>query len=338
MGGSSLLFVALVCVVVPTIVYIALLWLIDPYEREPLTHVAALFVIGAVVAPLLTTFAEAALRLPNSVFPTLLQQYAVVPPSVWSGAIEEAAKALVVLGAFVALRREFDDTLDGVVFGAVVGAGFALAQSLVYVRSLAPVAQIVTLTPSVFLGIFVAGLNQCFFTSVFGAGLGYMREEAPGRWMLPVVGFVAAALYHMAYVGLGTLAATAPRGLVTALGIAHQISNWAGVLLVLVMVRWAWERERYIFGQTLPDEAATGVVTPDEFTFLTSVHRLGRPLDAVRRAGWARYQADRALHEAEAELAFAKWRRSRGVGTDDEITRARDEIRRLRADSGGQPA
>jgi len=326
-------------VVVPTVVYIALLWLIDPYEREPFTHVAVLFVIGAVVAPLLTTLAEAALRLPNSVFPALLQQYAVVPPSVWSGAIEEAAKALVVLGAFVALRREFDDTLDGVVFGAVVGAGFALAQSLVYVRSLAPAAQIVTLTPSVFLGIFFAGLNQCFFTSVFGAGLGYMREEAPGRWVIPVVGFAAAAIYHMAYVGLGTLAATAPQGaLATASGIAHQIANWAGVILVIVMVRWAWERERYIFGQTLPEEAAAGVVTPEEFTFLTTVHRLGRPLDALRRAGWARYQAGRALHEAEAELAFAKWRRRRGVGTDEEITLARDEIRRLRAHPGGQPA
>jgi polysaccharide export outer membrane protein len=46
------------------------------------------------------------------------------------------------------LRREFDDTLDGVVFGAVVGAGFALAQALVFVRDLAPVAQIASLTPA----------------------------------------------------------------------------------------------------------------------------------------------------------------------------------------------
>jgi len=334
-----LIYAALLCIVVPTIVYVVLLWLVDPYEREPINHVIVLLALGASVAPLLTRLVEAALGLPSSIFPALLERYALTPPSVWSGLIEEASKAVVVLGAFAFLRREFDDTLDGLVFGAVVGAGFALAQALVYVRDLAPAAQIAHVSPSMLLSIFVAGLSQCFFTALFGASLGYMREAAPGRWLIPAAGFAAAALYHMAYTGLGTLADTATAGgVAAAAGIARAIADWVGVILVIVMVRWAWERERYIFSQTLLDETATGAVTPAELAFLTTVHRLGRPVNACLGTGWARYQAARGLHEAQAELAFAKWRRRRGTGTDDDVTSAREEVRRVRGRIGGQPA
>ncbi|HLN13598.1 MAG TPA: PrsW family glutamic-type intramembrane protease [bacterium] len=330
-GGTGLVALAVLCVVGLTLVYVLLLWLADPYERDPINHVIVLLALGASVPPLLTRLAEAAFGLPASIFPTLLQPYALTPLSVWTGLIEEAAKALVVLGAFALLRRGIHDTLDGIVVGAVVGAGFALAEGLVYVEDLAPVARIAHVAPGVPFALFAAGLSQCAFTAVFGACLGYVRDSAPRRWLIPVLGFATAAVYHTAYVGLDTLASSVlPSAVAGAAGIARAYADWIGGLLVIAAVGWAWERERRIMQATLPEEIATGAVTPSEFASLTTLDRLGRPFHAVLGERSAAWQGARAVYGAQIRLAFAKWRRRRGAGTDDEVSRARDEIGRLR--------
>lgn len=325
---------ALVLILVPTAIYLIVLWLLDPYEREPMSDLGVMLLVGAIVAPLLTWLVEAVFGLPNSVYPALFQVYqglAGTPPNIWTGVVEEATKGVVVLAAFMFMRREFDDTLDGFVYGAVVGAGFALTQSLVYVKDLLAVGQAAQVSGGYFLAIFFSGLSQCFFTGIFGASLGYMREADPGDWAIGLGGFLAAAVYHMAYIGLASVASTPAAGSAAALaGVGRVVVNWLGVVLVIVMLRWAWERERRIFSQTLSGEVATGAVTPDELAFLASGHRVGRQFAALRRDGWEYYQAVRRLHQAQAELAFAKWRMLRGVGSEEEVTRARAEIRRLR--------
>ena len=151
-----------------------------------------------------------------------------------------------------------------------------------------------------------------------------------------MLGFAAAAVYHTAYVGLGTLAGTAPPGAVAAAaGVARAYADWIGGLLVVAAVGWAWERERRIMRATLPDEIAAGAVTPSELACLTTLDRLGRPIRAVLGGRSAAFQGERGLYAAQIRLAFAKWRRRRGTGTDREVSRARDEIGRLR---GREPA
>jgi protease PrsW len=325
---------ALLLIVVPTAIYLIVLWLLDPYEREPLSDLGVMLLAGAIVAPLLTRLVEAVFGLPNSVYPGLFQIYQSLsgtPPNIWTGVVEEAAKGAVVLAVFVFMQREFDDTLDGFVYGAVVGAGFALAESLVYVKDLLAVGQVAQASGGYFLAVFFSGLSQCFFTGIFGASLGYMREADPGDWAIGLGGFFAAAVYHMAYIGLASVASTPGAGPAAALaGVGRVVVNWLGIVLVFVMLRWAWGRERHIFSQTLPGEVATGAVTGDELAFLAAGHRIGRQFAALRREGWAHYKAVRRLHQAQAELAFAKWRILRGVGSEEEVKRAREEIRRLR--------
>lgn len=325
---------ALLLILLPTAIYLIVLWLLDPYEREPLSDLGVMLLAGAIVAPLLTRLGEAVFGLPNSVYPDLFQTYQSLsgtPPNIWTGVVEEAAKGVVVLAVFIFMRREFDDTLDGFVYGAVVGAGFALAQSFVYVKDLLAVGPAAQVGGGYFLAVFFSGLSQCFFTGIFGAALGYMREADPGDWAIGLGGFLAAAVYHMAYVGLALVASTPGAGPAAALaGAARVVVNWLGVVLVIVMLRWAWGRERHIFRETLADEVATGTLTSDELAFLAAGHRVGEQFASLRRAGWERYQVVRQLHQAQAELAFAKWRQRRGVGSEEEVKRARDDIRRLR--------
>ncbi|HEV2438430.1 MAG TPA: PrsW family glutamic-type intramembrane protease [bacterium] len=335
------LVVGLVIVLGSAAVYLLVLWLIDPYEREPLSDLGLTLAAGVVIAPLITRGVETALGIPSSLQPAAFAVFSAGPPNLWGAVVEEAAKAAVVLGAFTLFRREFDDTLDGLIYGAAVGAGFALAQSLLYLRTLASLGAAAQPAPGFLFSIFVAGLNQCFFTSLFGGSLGALREAGPRsgrRAILPLLGFAAAAIYHVGYTGLGYLAGTPPGEAAWApwAGIAHRLVDWLGVIVLLLLVRWAWERERYVFGRTLGDEVATGTVTADELSFLTAGERGRRQWHAWRRAGWGYYVATRRLHQAQAELAFAKWRRLRGVPDDTDVDRLRDTIRRLRAAAGAR--
>ncbi len=78
-GGTELTALAVLCVVGLPLAYAVLLWLADPDERDLINHIIVLLALGASVPPLLTRLAEAAFRLPGSIFPPLLQPYALRP-------------------------------------------------------------------------------------------------------------------------------------------------------------------------------------------------------------------------------------------------------------------
>ncbi|MDR7551336.1 MAG: PrsW family glutamic-type intramembrane protease, partial [Armatimonadota bacterium] len=146
MSGGSLLVAAVLITVVPVLMYVWVLWRVDRYEKEPVSLLGASLVGGALVAPILTSLVEGAAGIPTSVFPALFQRYPMTPPNMGGAIVEELAKAAVVLAVYVILRGEFDNTLDGVVYGATVGAGFALAEAVVYLSDLVSVAGAANLT------------------------------------------------------------------------------------------------------------------------------------------------------------------------------------------------
>ncbi|HLJ61628.1 MAG TPA: PrsW family glutamic-type intramembrane protease [bacterium] len=306
-------------IVVFTGCYVVLLWIADPYEREPINHLVVMLTLSAAVTPILIRLVEAASGLPDSIFPPPLQRY--IPLSPWTGLVEEAAKAAIVLGVFLSARRVFSDALDGMVVGATVGAGLALAESLAYVREMAAGGQIARFAPAPALSLLIGGLSQGLFTSLFGASLGYVRGTAPRLWILAAAGFGAAVLCHTGYIAATGRAA----------GIVREAADWGGAWLILIVMGWGWERERYVLRHMLADETATGAVTIEELTRLITVHRLARPLQALRTAGRSRYRATRSLQNAQTVLAFAKWRRARNVGIDRDIENARDAVRWARA-------
>jgi RsiW-degrading membrane proteinase PrsW (M82 family) len=323
MSGASLLVTAAFITVVPVFIYVWILWKVDRHEKEPASLLAATLVGGAVVAPLLTSLAQSLLGIPTSIFPALFQIYPLVQPNVAGAVVEELAKGAVILGAYLILRHEFDNTLDGVVYGATVGAGFALAESIVYLSDLASVAGQASLSVGFFGAILVSGFTHCVFGAIFGAALGYVRETSPSgaaRVWIPIAGLAAAALYHAGYVAVGA-AGMAGVGGATGflLGIARRLADVAGLVLIGVIVVWAWSRERDVLRWALADEAAAGVITPGELSALAQ----------------GRMTGDARLREALAELAFAKWRLSRGFGTQDGVARQRDRVRRIRTAEGG---
>lgn len=333
MSGSAIPVAGLLVIVASAAVYLAALWLIDPYEREPVSDLGLILLAGAVIAPLLTAGLDALLGLPFSLQPAAAT-LAFGAPNLWGPIVEEVAKGAVIFGAFLVFRREFDDTLDGVVYGAVTGLGFALAGSLVYLRTLAASGTMAGTHPAPVFAVFVASLNQCFFSALFGAGLGAAREGVGLGALAPLAGLVAAAVYHAGYAGLTLLSATpaaAGRSWAAWAGAARVVADLAGVLLILVLARWAWEHERRMLGRTLGDEVASGAVTREELALLAAGKHGRHQFNVWRRRGWRQYLAVRRLHRVQAHLAFAKWRDARGIGREGEVAACRDAVGRARA-------
>lgn len=319
MSGTSLLVAAFLITVVPVLIYVWILWKTDRYEKEPSSLLGASLIGGALVAPILTSLAETALGIPTSIFPALFQIYPIVQPNMAGAIIEELAKGAVILSAYVLLRHEFDNTLDGVVYGATVGAGFALAESVVYLSDLAGVAAQANFGVGFFGGIFMSGLTHCVFSAIFGATLGYVRETTPtgaARLWIPVAGLVAASLYHLGYVAAGAAGLAGLGGFAGfLLGIGRRVADVAGLIMLGFIVVWAWSRERGILRWALADEAAAEVITAGEISALAQ----------------GRMTGERRLREALAELAFAKWRLSRGLGSEDQVHRQRERVKRIRS-------
>src|SRR5207244_1618973 len=106
--------------------------------------------------------------------------------------VEEAVKAIILVVLFVFSWREFDDMLDGIIYGAMVGLGFAFVENVLYLTGSAyddaigsqpnvgSVIQLWLLRAGLF------GLNHSMFTAFTGAALGLARSVKL-RWQRGLV-------------------------------------------------------------------------------------------------------------------------------------------------------
>ena len=161
----------------------------DDLEPEPKLAVLRVFVLGCLstglillVRPLL----ESALFPPDSSPSPFVDAYVV------TALPEELAKLLALfLGAF--LWREFDEPLDGIVYGVAAGLGFASVENVLYL--------IQTGNPwVVVLRGFTATLGHVAFSGLLGWFLARARFSAgPRRYLHPFTGLLVAVVLHGTY-------------------------------------------------------------------------------------------------------------------------------------------
>ncbi len=291
--GTGLLVAALGSVV-PALIYVGALYWVDRYEKEPKRLLAAAFVWGAIPALALALVAELFFRLPPDLIgPRALEAVrlgAVAP------VLQEALKGAVVLFIARRYRREFDNVLDGIIYGATAGFGFAMTGNLISTIGSFLVWGFEGLSTAVFAEGLVYGMNQALYTAVFGAGLGLARlaQERWKRWALPAGGFVLAVATH----ALHNLLARNLLGL----NVLTVIATGVGVILVGIVAGWSLARQyrclRAELRGEVPDALYHVVVTPGARTRVQ-----WRALLAGGPRGWRRA---RRLHQLCAELAFKK--------------------------------
>jgi RsiW-degrading membrane proteinase PrsW (M82 family) len=322
-GGLGAVLAAITIPLIPALGVALLVGFLDRYEREPPLLLLAAFLWGAVIAIPPVLFIERALNgvllaaLGGDAAGALSRSIALASSA---GVTEETIKGAGLLLLLFVLRDEFDNVTDGVLYGALIGAGFAMVENFVYFAT----------TPRDDLAILIFGrvvlgwLGHSTFTALFGAGLGYARERHDRRlaWRLSLVGFLAGMLLHTLFDFVAFSAETAN----SSGGLSGQ-AIWLGVLTVLLdyvplfgaqalllrMVLVALEREAAIVRKYLASEVPPGVATPDEYILLQNASlRATAERQYFFAYGLRAYLTARSLYQSQTGLAFRKWHVAEG--------------------------
>lgn len=330
MPDASVILPALLVAVVPSLIYLVVLNAIDRYEKEPWTILLACVGLGAVVAPLIVmgifVLTSRDATLPPAFAPGL-------SPDAFTAIVEEVTLGLLLILLVRFVRNEFDDVLDGVIYGAAIGAGFGATESFLYALGGTDL-----LSSGTIVSLVVAGLNHAFYMAVFGAILGWAQPlPTARRWIVTILGLATAAWLHAFHDTLPLVLSRVlgqPDAAVGAISrVVADLVNWLGLLTLAVVVVLAWRREARILAAQLEDEVATGVVSEADYATITSFGgRLGRQATLLRTGGLAPVRRLRRRYAAEGELAFHKWRltvRNRKLPPAERGDALRAEIRRL---------
>ena len=297
----------------PTALYTLLLWWLDRYEKEPLHLLLVTFVWGALPALAIALLAELAVGETAAGLLGPGTETTIVAP-----VIEEVLKALVLIGLFVFARREFNGVLDGIIYGALVGFGFAMSENTLYFLKYSDQLIAVWLLRAVLFG-----LNHAFFTSIVGIALGLVRYERR-RWVgylaVPValwLAIVAHALHNMS-------AQLGPLGI----GLAWII-NSGGIGIVIATIVLSQRQElRWLYAE-LDDEVSHGVITLEQYECVTTPGQRSRTeAVALLRQGWAAQRRVRRFHHLLTELAFLKQQLRQGdrYCCADDVAKLRREV------------
>ena len=321
-----ILVVAILGALVPTTFYVLFLWWLDRYEKEPLWLLALAFLWGAIPAAITSVFLELVLGVPIAALggESLMADLASV--SVGAPLIEESAKGIALIALVLIFQREFDDVLDGIVYGAMIGFGFAFSENLFgYFLPILRQEGLVQGLTNIWMRTLVFGFNHAFWTGITGAAVGYARLSRgwAQRLLVPVAGWMTAVLLHAIHNAGATLVAQTA---CLSLGVSLAV-DWGGLLLLLGIAFMVLRKERMWIERGLVEEVRRGALSPQEFDLLRSAgQRMWVRWHAWNRGGRVAYRSVGRYYQCATELAFKK-EHLRSLG-DEGGNLA--EIRRLR--------
>jgi protease PrsW len=312
--------------VVPVPIYVALALWLDRFEPEPPRTLAQTFAWGATVAVLIAVCINTAAE---AVAAGIIGERAadLFGAVVSAPLVEEVSKGIALLILYRELKDEFDDVIDGVVYAAMVGLGFAMVENVQYYGAAVGEGGGSSLVTFAIRGM-MAPFAHPLFTAMFGIGLGYTRERmrAARRYWAPPAGFAAAVGLH----ALWNLATTSD-GWFMALYFAVMVPAFVGILVIVYL---SLVREGRVIREHLAQLVDAGVIDADELECLCVVRRrLRASYDAWRVGGTVRWRRRRELHRMASELAFHRWRVLRGLsqGVEADARREAEYLRRLKA-------
>ena len=296
--------------------------LMDRNHKEPWRLVLVAAAWGAIVATSLVVWGE-------TIWESTAQHTLVPGPGLdtslafMAGILEELAKGLAVLLLFLVMRNEFDDVVDGIVYGAAVGLGFNFLESISYMTNLYSI-----FSPEGFGGV-AAGIQwygrqvlglffgHATYTAYIGAGVGIARQLPNMRMkvMAIVAGFIIAIAGHFSWDAWATFFPIQNTlfGLVEIhLRTLIMTGPFTAGLIALLLFGIRYEGQNLL--DQMQKEAATGqgAILPQEVPILASPwQRLRQRLQALNRAGLRGYLQVSRLQTAQLDLAMERWHRER---------------------------
>ncbi len=248
--------------IIPMLIYPLFFYWMDRYEKEPIILLAVVFAWGFIPAAILSIISQVILNTPVMLLDESGIASEVIGSIFWAPITEEIFKGLAVAFVFFILRGEFDGVFDGIIYGAMVGFGFAAIENILYFLS----AQGDPLL--IFFRAFVFGLNHALYTSMIGIGFGLARHRRSPflRLAAPLVGLLVAIALHMAHNIVATLVIFASGAFL----LAGILLNWLLVTVVFVTMLLSIRQERKWVTKQLLSEVELGTLTQKQYESVTS--------------------------------------------------------------------
>jgi protease PrsW len=312
-----------------------LVYFLDLYEREPLSLIGGALLWGAVAATTLGVLANVGWGavIARGLNPEFAARWVPALTAPWT---EEILKGAGVVLIYLIARREIDDIMDGFVYGAMVGLGFAVVENVFYFM-----AVFGGETEGVLLGFFLrviaSGLyGHVLYSGLVGIGVAYFTtrrgEASLGNRLAAAAGLVGIAmLAHFVWNSplfdffpvppfegaefLQILLATAVKGLPL-------------LAFVAVMVNLAHRREHRWLESALADEVGKGGIHEEELAVLDNPGERRRARkEMARRAGPSAANLLKRLQRQQINLAMVA---TRVEGDHPDLVRQRSYCASLR--------
>jgi RsiW-degrading membrane proteinase PrsW (M82 family) len=320
-GPQVALFSALACL--PTTAFgLFVIRRLDRNEKEPWRLVLVATAWGAIVSTSLVVWAESiwdyfAVR---ALFPGPALDASIAYSA---GLFEETSKGAAVLLLYLIMRDEFDDVVDGIVYGAAVGLGFNFMESITYMTHLYAIFQpegqglgaaIAQWYSRQVLGLF---FGHAAYTALIGAGIGAARQlpKLGERVLCIVSGFLIAIAAHFAWDAWAQFfpISTTPFALVE-IHLRTLFIDGPFVAVVLLLLVMGLHVEGSALRRQLEAEARAGTGTVDSGevpTLVSPGRRFRARLRRLGPQGLPGYLRLARLQRAQLDLAMERWHRER---------------------------
>ncbi len=291
--------ISILAAVIPTLIYVLLFYWADRYEREPVWLAVVAFFWGAVPAIAVSLLGEYLFDLPLITGPQGYS-HALIGNVLIAPIIEETAKWVALLAIFLLRRQEFDGPLDGLIYGALIGFGFAMTENILFFVGAYGSGGYEELSTSFFLRSIVFGMNHAFYTALAGIALGVARNipNPVTRTLWALAGLLEAIVAHSLH-NLG-VSMSGPGGSGFALSLAVSAASLG---LIVVTVLWSWQHERAVMSAQLAEEVGK-CVTRQEYEQLLARWRAPKRLGGGQSGQRQRKQlcVELALHKQRAQM------------------------------------
>ena len=297
-AGWALSWVLLLLYILPVVLVVR--WL-DLYEREPRSMMFAAFLWGALVATFFAGFA-------NDLWGIVIARLTGAEfAGEWSAALtapftEETYKYLGLVVLWLIARMEFDDTMDGFVYGALIGLGFAVIEDIFYFMFVFG-GDIASVIEGFFVRVIASGLyGHVTFTGITGIGFAYfvthrMDKSLANRFAVAAGLFLLGVAAH--FVWNSPLLYNLP---ILLYGVVKGLPFLIGLALLLYLAR---RRENQDLELILTDEVGRPGLLPAEMAALTNRRSRRAAAKRVKQAaGGAAEQVLKQLQREQIRLAL----------------------------------
>ncbi len=314
------LLITAIVLAIPAYLYTWLVRNIDRFEKKTFPELIDAFAWGSILA---ITFAGIFQKifpiLATDIFGEVTLAGSWVKPLITIAVSEEILKGIVVAIIYLRCRRKFDGWIDGIVYGATLGFGFAYVDNIFYLTNQTDGEwiQLFLSRSIVFCGV------HGFWSALVGIGFGFARyTNNPVRKIMVISGgLIAATLANIIH--NGALFLIQER---SDLMLLFDLFNYIAVALLIILL---WLIAKYVDRQRLQTYLSEEVPEFISFECYEALCSSDKNVFASLRMS---QEQRRALFKVATKLAQKKMeliKMGEAGSNNIEISGLRQELRRL---------